>query len=468
MAITNSDVLQVQNTDGAVRSKTTATLFRDGNFPVSNTFFIVNRSSTNYKCSVFNRYTIKYDDKVLVNRSGVNYSATGETLLDYMWQYPQSTITTPTTVSFARFGIRTHANEVHFAVGTDNDAGGTRMYNLDGSLYATIPNPYTGFSNFGFCFASDSNSQQTSLLFVGAPNATVGEESSAGTVVYYATSSGVTQVGELTASSPESNANFGSALAYNSANSLLVVGEPRLGSFFGNPPDNRGRAQLFVFGVPFTTQVITPSDPGERDLFGCAVAANDSNIFIGAEGWGGSTAACGAVYRYTPTGTSELKIVNPDDGNANTLACRFGSAIDVTDDFLIVGAPLYRNGDDRNIGAAFLFQTDGTFLGRIDPPTAAITQYFGSSVSIGSGRIVIGAVGKGDFGSPAAGALGNGAVYVYDYNRVLQSTIQASDGVNGDAFGVSCSINSGGKFIVGAKDASTAGNNSNGKVYYYN
>ena len=79
----------------------------------------------------------------------------------------------------------------------------------------------------------------------------------------------------------------------------------------------------------------------------------------------------------------------------------------------------------------------------------AAGDYFGYSVAVGSGRIVVGAYGDDDNGS------NSGSAYIHDLNGNLLNKITASDGANTDLFGFSVAIG-GDRIVVGALNGSSA------------
>ena len=104
--------------------------------------------------------------------------------------------------------------------------------------------------------------------------------------------------------------------------------------------------------------------------------------------------------------------------------------------------------------------TEPTFVG-ISTPFDGDDDYYGSSVAVGSGKIVV--------GSPRNDNPSNqeGKVYIYNFDRNLVGVITASDGVAAGFFGVSVAVGSG-KIVVGSNlDDANGIQNSYSAFYIY-
>jgi hypothetical protein len=103
--------------------------------------------------------------------------------------------------------------------------------------------------------------------------------------------------------------------------------------------------------------------------------------------------------------------------------------------------------------------TAPTFLTKITAFDGAANDYFGGSVAVGSGRIVVGARFDDDKGTSS------GSAYVYDLNGNLITKITALDGASGDYFGGSVAVGSG-RIVIGATGDDDKGSDS-GSIYIY-
>ena len=185
-----------------------------------------------------------------------------------------------------------------------------------------------------------------------------------------------------------------------------------------------------------TETKITASDGVSYSNFGGSVAVESGRIVVGAHGDDGSYQ--GSAYIFDLDGT-QLNKITASDGAASD---QFGRSVAVGSGRIVVGA--WRDGDGGSaIGSAYIFDLDGTQLTKITASDGANSDYFGISVAVGSGRIVVGAFGDDDNGS------GSGSAYIFDLDGTQLAKIKASDGAGNDNFGYSVAVGSG-RIVVGA------------------
>jgi len=148
-------------------------------------------------------------------------------------------------------------------------------------------------------------------------------------------------------------------------------------------------------------------------------------------------------------------------GTGGTIGDTFGASAAIGNGRIICGV---QNDDDvlSNAGTCFLFDLNGNFIKKLlpspidDTSNTNASAYFGSSVAIGDGRIVVGA--KGD----DANGYNSGAAYIYDLDGNELAKIDPSGGAGGDNFGSSVAVGSG-KIVVGAQ----TDNSNAGSAYIY-
>jgi hypothetical protein len=221
------------------------------------------------------------------------------------------------------------------------------------------------------------------------------------------------------------------------------------------------------------TQSLIASDGSAYDTFGSAVAISETgHLVVGAPFNDDLGSDSGAVYLFTHDSTfntwgDEQKIV-ASDGAAYDM---FGVAVAMSGTgHLVVGAP---QDDDKGSGsgAVYLYTLNSTSNTwgneqKIVASDGATGDYFGSEVAIiGTGHLVVGAVGDGDMGYRS------GAVYIYMLNSTSntwgeEQKIVASDGAAGDWFGSSVGMSENGYLVVGAPYDGDKGVDS-GAVYLY-
>jgi hypothetical protein len=110
-------------------------------------------------------------------------------------------------------------------------------------------------------------------------------------------------------------------------------------------------------------------------------------------------------------------------------------------------------------GSAYIFDLNGTQLAKITASDGTTTDFFGNSVSVGSGRIVVGAYADDDLGSSS------GSAYIFDLSGTQLVKITASDGAASDFFGNSVAVGSG-RIVVGSPNDDDLGSGS-GSAYIY-
>lgn len=147
--------------------------------------------------------------------------------------------------------------------------------------------------------------------------------------------------------------------------------------------------------------------------------------------------------------SSVLKLTNYGDAND-----QFGNSVSVGSGRIVVGAP----GDSdmgTNSGSAYIYDLTGFFIKKITATDGAAGDLFGFNVAVGSGRIVVGAY-LNSF---------QGAVYIYDLDGNFLRKILAADGFAGDYYGIRVAVGSG-RIVVSAYLDDDLGADS-GSVYIY-
>ncbi len=141
---------------------------------------------------------------------------------------------------------------------------------------------------------------------------------------------------------------------------------------------------------------------------------------------------------------------------------RFGSSVAVGSGRIVVGSP-YDIDNAVESGSAYIFDLDGNELAKITASDAAVDDRFGWSVAVGSGRIVVGSPYDDD-NDPSSGS-----AYIFDLDGNELAKITASDAAAGDLFGNSVAVGSG-RIVVGAyfdEDDSLHSNFNSGSAYIF-
>lgn len=220
----------------------------------------------------------------------------------------------------------------------------------------------------------------------------------------------------------------------------------------GAPADDEqgfasGSAHLFERdGTHWTHRIkLVGNETDEDDLFGDAVAVSGDVAVVGASNEEEVTEGKGSAYVFEHNGTTWVQRARLTPGDPE--AERFGEAVDVTGDMILVGAPGH-DGEGPEAGSAYIFQkaqTGWIQQTRLRGNDTDGNDEFGISVALSDRWAIVGA--KGDE-SPG----GEGSAYVYENEGaewIQQSELTADDTGGSDRFGASASI-SGDRLVFGA------------------
>ena len=270
-----------------------------------------------------------------------------------------------------------------------NYIGAVAIYDrTDFSHVMTINCPSVG-ARTGVLFG-DTIAMQGSRLVVGAPrDDTYG--SGRGTVFVYDLSSPDPDQPVLSFSggSP-GRVGFGRALGLDGG--TLAVGNG---------------SEMFVYDLDSATPTVPDyslNSPYFLSYIGWSVAVSGDRIAAGGEGW------WVAVYDLTsPDPEEAVQIVSNPNPNGGSNNDRFGDAISLSGDILVVGAQRDNSSQGNDAGRAYVYDLSINTFPRhtLICPLGQGDHYFGSSVSIEGDTFVVGA-------KEALG--GSGAAFVYDLN----------------------------------------------------
>ncbi len=192
---------------------------------------------------------------------------------------------------------------------------------------------------------------------------------------------------------------------------------------------------------------VTAFDAGVFQSFGFSVALSGDTALVGAEWDNDNGTQSGSVYVYQrepgPEGSWVfIQKLLASDGTTNN---RFGSAVTIDGDVIVVGAFGHFHDGDSGSGSAYLFRFDKDSSMWIEKQELLASDgvagdKFGSSVAISGNVVLIGAADNDHDGGTNAGA-----AYIYRFNpETLQwievQKLTASDAMNFDGFGLSVSL----------------------------
>jgi len=225
---------------------------------------------------------------------------------------------------------------------------------------------------------------------------------------------------------------FGTSVAIGSGR--VVVGAP-------NHEANgfqSGAAYIYGFNSDVHIAKITANDNAPSDNFGRSVSAGCGRIVVGAPRDDDNGSDSGSAYIFDIDGVQIAKLTASDGASSDG----FGLSVAVGCGRVVVGSWLDADNGSGS-GSAYIFDLDGNELAKLTASDGVSNDYFGFSVAVGSGRIVVGAFGDDDDGNQS------GSAYIFDLDGNEIAKITASDGGFGDNFGRSVSAGSS-RIVVGA------------------
>ncbi len=334
-------------------------------------------------------------------------------------------------------------------VGANSNQGSAYVFTRNGAVW-TQQQKLTAIDGEAGDFFGRSVAISGDTVVVGAITDKIGANFDQGSAYVFTRSGGAwTQRQKLTADDGAAGDQFGLSVAISG--DTVVVGAPDddIGGNF-----DLGSAYVFVRSGAIWTQQqkLTAGDGAVVDFFGVTVAISGDTVVVGAEDddIDGSLDQ-GSVYVFSRNGATWTQRRQPiaDDGAANDL---FGSAIAISGDTVVVGAPRDDIGANKNQGAAYVFVIRAGNLVQQQQFVAndgATDDEFGSSVAISGDTVLVGAP-RDDIGANAD----QGSAYVFIRSGdswTLQQKLMADDGAANDGFGRSVAVN-GDTVVVGASN----------------
>lgn len=234
---------------------------------------------------------------------------------------------------------------------------------------------------------------------VGAPTEDDGGRDTGSAYVFTRSGSTFTQQAKLGASDRVAGDQFGAAVAVEG--DVVLVGAP----FTDDGGSGAGSAYVFTrSGTTFAeTAELTAPDAASQDHFGRRVALSGGRGAIGTPGDDnkGTDSGSGSVFAL-PSTERVAKLVAADGAFGDS----FGSAVDIDDDTVLVGA---RNADraGNTSGAAYVFAESGSgYLeqGQLAAPDSAAFDEFGFSVAVDADAFLVGIPDDDDAGSSSGSA----------------------------------------------------------------
>jgi len=233
---------------------------------------------------------------------------------------------------------------------------------------------------------------------------------------------------------------------------VLIVGAP------GEDQDGEDAGAVYVYKL--TTNVwtldarIIPSDIAAGDRFGNAVKVTGNHIIVGADGHDdGGLADTGSAYIFRKNADSwveEAKLL----GNDTMAGDKFGISVGISESYAVVGADWHTGPAGVGSGAAYVFYldgSDGTWKqeAQLLASDAESLDRFGGTIDISDTTVIVGALESEE----------NGAAYIFQrsevngvgiWNEVVKWVADAdSNSTDTDRFGSAVAV-SGDTAVVGA------------------
>ena len=253
--------------------------------------------------------------------------------------------------------------------------------------------------------------------------------------------------------------------------SVSISGDTVVVSAEGEDDGGSQAGAAFIYvrnGITWTEiQKLLPSDRRTNSGFGRPVAINGDTIVIGKFLDSAIAHQAGSAYVFVRNPITELwaeqQKLEASDGLTSNSG-HFGSSVAISNDTIIIGAPLDYPDFDAVIGSAYIFLRSGILWSeqqKLRASDRVLGEMFGHSVSVSNDTVVVGGIGY------ASSNNYNGASHIFTRSSDTWSeqNLTASDGEINDQFGASVSV-SGDNIIVGARYDDNNGTDS-GSIYAY-
>jgi hypothetical protein len=267
------------------------------------------------------------------------------------------------------------------------------------------------------------------------------------------------QQAKLTASSPAAGDQFGSDVSISGDNAIVGADRndyngPWSGAAYVFQRTNAGWIQQ---------DMLVPSDGRVGDRFGCAVSISGNYAIIGSY-WdddNGTSSGSAYIFKQDVTGWIQEAKLTASDGAKDDW---FGYAVSISGNYAIVGAVL-DNDNGTNCGSAYVFRRSGSNWiqqAKLVAGDKNAGDEFGGSVCLKGNYAIIGAICDDDMGEDA------GAAYIFERsgdNWIQLAKLVPLDGVGGDHFGNSVSVD--GNYAVVAANLDADNGAESGSAYIF-
>ena len=322
------------------------------------------------------------------------------------------TIPTPADVDAGdRFGESVAIDGNLIVAGAPMDEGGGAVYPfhlVDNEAIPEarliLPSGFTG-SLFGASVALDGD-----LLFVGAPGVALTEDPHIQGAIYERVADSWVLLQTLAGTMDNGEGQFGASGAFDG--DLLVVGAP-----LDSEGEGSGSGAIYLFertvNVFLQKGKVKLQNPDAGARFGAAVGISNGRVAVGAPERVVNQVTSGEVTVYE-IDQGELVERLKTTGSQSGAAARFGAALGIRNDVMVVGAP----GEELDRGTSYVYFIGATLdeRARLLGGGTSAGDGFGTSLSFDGESLVIGAPGfsaAGKSGAAAKGTVSSGAIFHY-------------------------------------------------------
>jgi hypothetical protein len=231
--------------------------------------------------------------------------------------------------------------------------------------------------------------------------------------------------------------------------------------------DSEAEYPLTIDPVFSMQQRLLAADGTADDRFGSAVALDGDTLVVGAIGDDiGANANQGAAYVFTRSGatwTQQQKLTANDGATLDG----FGVRVALSGDTLMVSAYIDDIGENADQGSVYVFKRNGgtwTQQQKLTANDGMANDLFGVSLALSNDTLVVGV-----FGADIGGNSAQGAAYVFTRNGATwtqQQKLTANDGEASDIFGIAVAV-SGDTMVVGAHLDDNGANMNQGSAYVF-
>ncbi len=218
---------------------------------------------------------------------------------------------------------------------------------------------------------------------------------------------------------------FGAALLISGDH--LFVGQPGEVAFFPVPPSVTGSVGIFAMQDGWThVTSVQPANAVTADGFGQAIGTDGGVLVVGAAKRDG---ARGAAFVFQQRGDTWQEIARLD-APERAEGDGFGSAVGVSDDYILVGAP----GRNQATGAVYVYlrsKDTWSLLSVLSAPSDDQGDHFGTTITVDGSRALISAPGTLPAflpGAPASVKPGKVAVFDLDDGAWTETALITAEG----------------------------------------